>query len=254
MGVYILLILLVVIIVATYAIRKTERYATGSASCLEPEYVVIDSGVAGPTIGMVGSVHGNEPAGSYTLSRMVRNGEFKPIRGKLIIITKANPCGLLENMRENPHSLLDINRQFDEDGGNDTTSRRIIEILKPCDLILDFHEGWGWHLETKDSWNPLQPVSVGSTITPGEHTFWKELAPRIVDRINLGISEPLKKFSVIWGASCKIPTSLNCYAAQNSRPYLLIETSGQNNIQPIEVREKQDRIVIHTVLEYFKMI
>lgn len=252
MGVFILLLLF--IIVAVYIFRKTDKFKSGPSTCLEPEYVVIDSGVAGPTIGMVGSVHGNEPAGSYTLSRMVNRGEFKPIRGKLIIITKANPCGLLENMRENPHSLLDINRQFDENGGNDVTSQRLIEILKPCDLILDFHEGWGWHLETKNSRNPLQQVSVGSTITPGEHEFWKELAPRIVNRINLGITDPLKKFSIIWGASCKIPTSLNCYAAQNSRPYLLIETSGQNDIQPIEVREAQDRIVIQTVLEYFKVI
>lgn len=254
MGIYILLLFLVVIIVAIYSTKKTERLWSESPTCLEPEYVVIDSGIAGPTIGMVGSVHGNEPAGSYTLSRMVSRGELKPIRGKLIIITKANPCGLLENLRENPHSLLDINRQFDENGGNDVTSQRIIDILKPCDLILDFHEGWGWHLETKSSWNPLQQVSVGSTITPGDHEFWKELAPKIVDRINLGISDPLKKFSVIWGASCKIPTSLNCYAAQNSRPYLLIETSGQNDIQPIEVREAQDRIIIQMVLEYFKII
>jgi hypothetical protein len=251
----IFIILLIFIIVVVYSSRKTERMLSRSGpACLEPEYVVIDSGVAGPTIGMVGSVHGNEPAGAYTLSRMVAHGEFKPIRGKLIIITKANPCGLLENMRQNPHSLLDINRQFDENGGNDFTSQKIIEILKSCDLILDFHEGWGWHLETKSSWNPVQQISVGSTITPGEHAFWKELAPRIVDRINVGITDPMKKFSVIWGASCKIPSSLNCYASQNARPYLLIETSGQNDIQPIEVREAQNRIVIQTVMEYFKIV
>lgn len=254
MYLYILILILVLVLIVFVNIRNKETLIMGTPACLEPEYTIIDSGIPGPTIGMVGSVHGNEPAGSYTLSRIVQKGEFKPIRGKLIIITKANPCGLLENMRRNPHSLLDINRQFDENGGTDITSQRIINILKPCDLILDFHEGWGWHLETKNSYNPLQQISVGSTITPGDHTFWKELAPRIINRINLGIKDPLKKFSIIWGASCKIPTSLNCYAALNLRPYLLIETSGQNNIQPIEVREGQNKIIIRTVLEYFKMV
>ena len=252
MGIYILIFLLI-IIAAIYSLGRAERLSLGPPSCLEPEYTIIDSGIVGPVIGLIGSVHGNEPAGAYTLSRMVANGELKPSKGKLIVITKANPCGLLENMRENPHSLLDINRQFDENGGMDITSQRIISILKPCDLILDFHEGWGWHLETKSSWNPVQQVSVGSTISPGDDTFWKELAPRIVDRVNVGISEPLKKFSIIWDASCKIPSSLNCYAAVNNRPYLLIETSGQNDIQPIDVRETQNKIIIQTVLEYFGM-
>lgn len=252
MGIY--LILFVLFLVIAFGFRRTEALSLGPASCLEPEYVIIDSGVAGPIIGMVGSVHGNEPAGAYTLSRMVARGEFKPKRGKLIIITKANPCGLTENMRENPHSLLDINRQFNENGGTDETSQKIINILQPCDLILDFHEGWGWHLETKASWNPLQPISVGSTITPGEHVFWKELAPKIINRLNAHISEPSKRFAIIWNASCKIPTSLNCYASQNSRPYLLIETSGQNDIQPIDVRESQNKIIIQTVLEYFNML
>jgi len=239
LGIAVLLILLVVYL------RRKETFAT---DCLKPEVVTIDSGVPGPCIGMVGSVHGNEPAGAYTLTQMLANNEFKLKRGKVIILPQANPCGLDLNVRVNPQSGNDINRQFSENGPMDETSAHILEALKGCDVILDFHEGWGFYLETKASLNPFTQISVGSTLTPSNHEVWKELAPKVMHALNLQIKEPLKKFSILWNQSCKIERSLNCYAAKNNRPYMLIETSGQNDIQPLVVREQQDRTIIFTVM------
>jgi len=250
-NIYIAIVAVVFIIV--YYLYLRQKNEGLSEDCSKPDVVVIDSGVPGPIIGMVGSVHGNEPAGAYTLSRMIELGDFKPRKGKLIIIRRANPCGLARNIRENPWTGNDTNRQFNENGGMDSLSSSIVNILEPCDLIIDFHEGWGWYLETIRSYNPFQPVSVGSTITPGTHEFWQKLAPKIVNNINQHIDNDLKKFSIIWGASCKIPSSLNCYALQNNRPYVLVETSGQNDIQPIEAREQQNRIIIETILSHFRV-
>lgn len=245
-------VILLVIFVIFHNLRLFNILSSENLTdCSKLDIVVFDSGVAGPTIGMVGSVHGNEPAGSYTLTKMVAEGAFKPRKGKIIIIRQANPCGLLKNTRENPITTNDINRQFTENGGLDESSMRIVETLKPCDVILDFHEGWGFHLETKASSNPFGQISVGSTLTPGDHKFWRTLAPAIVDKINENIADPLKRFSIIWNASCKIPSSLNCYAAKNDRPYMLIETSGQNNIQPMSVRVGQNLIIINMVLRAF---
>ncbi len=247
-----LYIIAILVLVLIYIVsRRTNEYAS-DPSCLIPPTFTIDSGVPGPTIGILASVHGNEPAGAYTVSKMIDAGELKPTKGKLIIII-GNPCGIRAGVRENPYSWRDINRQFSEAGGHDETSAFIVKAFAGCDLILDFHEGWGWHLETKASKNPLQQISVGSTITPGLHPFWKVLAPKIVDNINVSIDEPLRKFSIIWNESCKIPQSLNCYALQNNIPYLLIETSGQENVQPMDVREHQVRTVIGTVLSYYGM-
>jgi hypothetical protein len=242
---YLYVAAVIVLILLVVFLRRKEKFAT---DCLKPEVVTIDSGVPGPCIGMVGSVHGNEPAGAYTLTRMLANNEFKLKKGKVIILPQANPCGLDLNVRENPQSGNDINRQFSEYGGNDETSRYIIEALKTCDVILDFHEGWGFFKETKASLNPFTQISVGSTVTPSNHDIWKTLAPIVVHDLNLQIHEPLKKFSVIWNESCKIEQSLNCYAAKNNRPYMLIETSGQNDIQPMEVREQQNRTIIAAVM------
>jgi len=239
LGIAVLLLLLIVFF------RRPENLAS---DCLKPEVVTIDSGIPGPCIGMVGSVHGNEPAGAYTITRMLANDEFKLKSGKVILLPQANPCGLDRNVRENPQSGNDINRQFGENGAMDETSSHILEALKTCDVILDFHEGWSWHLETKASLNPFTQISVGSTLTPSNHEIWKTLAPQVIEALNLQIQEPLKKFFILWNQSCKIESSLNCYAAKNNRPYMLIETSGQNDIQPLVVREQQNRTIIFTVM------
>ena len=50
---------------------------------------------------------------------------------------------------------------------------------------------------------------------------------------------------------CNIESSFGCYNYKNNKKYILIETSGQNNIQKMEVRKNQVKIVIDTVLDYF---
>ncbi len=52
------------------------------------EYILFDSGIIGPYIGIVGSMHGNEPAGSITLMRMIERREFDITKGKLLVIIK----------------------------------------------------------------------------------------------------------------------------------------------------------------------
>jgi len=241
------------VLVCLFVFRRPKEKQF-SIECNIPKIHVIDSGKPGPCIGIVSSIHGNEPAGAYTLSKMLASNEFKPKQGKLVIIPQANPCGLQLGVRENPYSKQDTNRQFSRTGGHDIASKYIIHHLQQCDLILDFHEGWGFHLKTKASWNPFQQISDGSTLTPGDHTLWKTLAPKIVNRLNVSIRDPLKKFSVLWNNSCNIKSSLNCYAHLNGRLYLLIETTGQNNIQPLSVRENQIRTILLVVFQEFGLI
>lgn len=243
-NILILLVVLCIILLIIYEYKKLEGL---NESCSVPEFIVIDSGIPGPIIGLVGSIHGNEPVGSYTLTNMIINKEFKPIKGKLIVIKKANPCGLEKGVRENPWTGNDTNRQFNALGGMDKLSKNIENILRYCDLIIDFHEGWGWHLETINNFK----TSMGSTISPSVHKFWYNLALKIVNNINKTIPQKLKKFSIIWNESCKIKSSLACYAHLNSIPYILVETSGQNNIQPMKTREIHNRIVIQTIFREF---
>lgn len=135
------IILIILLIAAALFAFHIYRYNEGlDETCNKIDTLVIDSGIPGPVIGFVGGVHGNEPAGTYTLSKMIENGEFKPKKGKIVVIRRANPCGLAKNVRENPWTGNDINRQFSEKGGSDDSSRQIIKDLEGCHMIIDFHE------------------------------------------------------------------------------------------------------------------
>jgi hypothetical protein len=59
----------------------------------------------------------------------------------------------------------------------------------------------------------------------------------------------MKKKNLLLIIIIKILGSLNYYANQLDKDYLLIETTGQNNIQPIDIRVDQ---VIFFVLEILK--
>ena len=244
-------ILIILILILVYASK--EQFGVfrrkHSNDCKSLEIITLDSGIPGPCIGIISGVHGNEPAGSYTLIKMLQAGELRPSRGKLIVIPRANQCGLEKNIRMDPITKNDINRQFTEHG-SDYKSKQIIEATKNCDLILDFHEGGGWHLDTKKKKqrNPFQPISLGSTLTPTEHPLTRRIAPIIIETLNKDILNPLHKFSILYGSSCDIPKTFACQSQNNGRAHILIETTGQKNVQPLAVREQQIRTILQTVM------
>jgi hypothetical protein len=214
--------------------------------CLEPSYTTITSEESGPTIALIGSVHGNEPAGAYTLLNLVHNLKVK--KGKVILIA-GNPCGVAYDTRMNPYSWNDINREF-YDSSYDHTARKILELLhtNKVDVIVDFHEGWGWYTQ-----NNLFG-SIGSTLSPSPQSFWKDIVPSIIDELNTNLVNE-KKFAIRWNMECDTSTkTLQCYAHKHDIPYMLVETSGQNNIQPIEDRIAQDTTIVRYILNYLGMI
>ena len=61
-----------------------------------------------PRVLIIGSVHGNEPAGGEALKRL------SPIlkKGQLVIIPVMNKCGKALNMRYQPQNILQSNRDL----------------------------------------------------------------------------------------------------------------------------------------------
>jgi hypothetical protein len=89
----------------------------------------------------------------------------------------------------------------------------------------------------------------------------------MLDNINKTIVEQNKKFVVLinpkyitdnknydYSKSIDIKGTLRYFQNINKKNYVLIETSGQDNIQSIEVRINQDQLFINTLLNYFDMI
>ena len=69
--------------------------------------VIIDSGNPGPVVLMVGGTHGNEPAGTVGLEKLIKSNLYIK-RGKIIIVPKVNKIGLSLGIRFGFNGFLPI--------------------------------------------------------------------------------------------------------------------------------------------------
>jgi len=199
------------------------------------------------TIGILGSSHGNEPVGTFTLNELINNGYFTKTVNKypnlqFIIVPNPNPHGVKNNTRYQKSLFKpDINRNYGSEEGDEPTSQSILRAFKKANLILDFHEGWGWHKTNKNS--------VGSGILPSGTPLSNKLSEMLLTELNNTIDDPNKKFMIIANTECDIESTLRCYMYKRKRDYILIEITGQNDIQPIELRKNQAKLIINTVVD-----
>lgn len=193
----------------------------------------------------IGSVHGNEPAGCVALTQLINDGFFNNQKNIFIrVIPCVNEWGLKINTRYQPNLLHpDINRNFDKQP-LDTISYKIAKLIEGMDWVIDIHEGYDFHL--------LNPKSVGSTLSPSPHPESQQMANIMVQNINQTIRDPEKKFTVLYNNSCKIKKTLACYRLSKNKKYILIEITGQSDIQPINLRKAQAIILIKEFMNQIK--
>ena len=206
---------------------------------------VYDSGIPGKNILLLGGTHGNEPAGRYMLlilQRLLQKGYHRLKSGKITIIHNVNPCGYYFNNRyyNTIVGKLDINRLY---GKKFPINKKIENLVVNNDIILDFHEGRGYIRRDKKS--------IGSSITCLKIPlkYQKEL----INKINSSITEPYKKWSIN-ERKMEIINSLRDYANEKNKAYMLIETSGQNNIQPLDIRVSQNITIITYILKKYGIL
>jgi len=223
-------------------------------SCLMTNYTnqikhfIINSGNPGPTLLLIAGTHGNEPAGSVALENFI-NSNSSISKGKIIIIPRVNKIGLAMDVRWGFNGFLpiDYNRQYpltNSELAGDYINRQIIEYIKISDFVVDFHEGWGFNI--------LEPESMGSGIYPSNTELAKKIGNEILINLNKNITDENKKFTINF-TSPRIPNTLDYYCNAINKNYILIETSGQNNIQPLETRTNQIISVINTILVELEM-
>jgi len=192
----------------------------------------------------IAGVHGNEPAASLLLEKLVETDYFSTISKEkrlfIRVLPGVNEFGLALGIRfQNSLFNPDINRTFKGEGqGN--ISKEMIALTKDIPLIIDFHEGWGFHRIDKDS--------LGSTLTATKGAV--PLAQKLVMNINQIIPNPVHQFMLL-DRMCEIDSAFSCYSDRKGKNYILVETSGQNDVQPVEVRQGQVKIILDTVLSNF---
>ena len=196
---------------------------------------------------LIAGVHGNEPAGSLLFHRLIKNGYFDYIASTqnifIRVIPSVNEFGLEHNTRyQNSLKHPDINRTFTEEGEIHHLSRDLLRLLKDTTLVIDFHEAWGFHR--------IHPQSLGSSITITGDSDTQEVAQLIVQNVNQLINNPKYRFDVL-KRICSIQNTLSCYLHKRGINYILVETSGQNDVQPVEIRQTQIVNILDTVFSFF---
>jgi len=227
----ILFIILIILLTLFYLVINNPKVYTFSPN-------------SNKTIFILGSVHGNEPAGTKACYKLIDYFNKNPPKDKVIIMPMPNLLGYYTNNRYQLKPFnSDINRNFSNEG-KDRVSKIILKYVKESDLIIDLHEGYEFHKR--------YPKSMGSSVIPNKSKSANDLAHKMVDYVNMNITDKDKKFVVSKfydKEDCYLKDSLACYCNKNNKNFISIETTGLNpNKQDIDVRVGQQYVMLKNVL------
>lgn len=207
------------------------------------DYYVHDSGVDGPVVFIVGGVHGNEPAGAAA-AEQIRH--WQPVRGKLIVLPRANPPALAANSRYTPDAESDhknLNRNFPRKGKDEPPRGIMAETIWPFmqqhdpDWVIDLHEGLDFCI--------VNPESVGSSVIYFKSDEMDRIALRVLQTVNAEVTDPNRKLIPLSGGP--IDSSLACAAGKHlGANALILETTSKD--QPLSWRVRQHRLMTHQIL------
>jgi uncharacterized protein len=151
---------------------------------------VISSSNPGPTVLIVGGVHGNETAG-YKAAQKVCN--YRPSRGTLLVIPEANKLAIASDKRV-ASGQLNLNRAFPSTkngSAKGVLAQSILKVIKDyqVDWVMDMHEGYDY---TKN-----KSTSVGQSLIYYPSATTKTVSSKIVNTLNKYIDLNSKKFSLL---------------------------------------------------------
>ena len=249
-----------------------EQVALMAGSEWETPFLAAHSGVAGPTLLVLGGVHGNEPGGWLAADGVA---EWTPQRGSLLVVPRANvvAIGLLERTTE---ELGDLNRlypgSFTADSPMERMAAHIVDIARRyhVNFVLDLHESWGFYVERGEN---AGTAFIGQTITSGPGPERVPLARSIAGRVNAQIEverdrllardrtrwpDPIEESEPLagsvqpfrWGAG-RGRSSLSLGSFVPGVAPVLVEMGQQQ--QPVERRVELHQLVVRSTLELLRM-
>lgn len=220
----------------TVAVR--QRILAEGSTAQTPCYV-LRAKEPGPTILIIGGMHGNEPAGAAA-AEQIASWQFN--RGTLVIVPQANVLALQARKRRTPGltgNAGDLNRAFpignSPRNGIATALWSLVETYKP-DWVIDLHEGFDFHRSN--------PKSVGSSIIHSAQKRARVLATKMIAAVDATIKSKGQRFDRI---QTQVAGSLARAAWENAGiPSMIIETT--NKTHALSYRVRQHRLLIHTLL------
>ena len=208
------------------AIARAETTSTGvlmPGTRFQTSYFIKVGAQSGPTIVVVGGVHGDETAG-YLAARKLKNWRVK--NGTLVVISDANVPAIQANRRfvgRNMNALFPGDPKGD---GNQRLAAAIWELIvrsKP-DLLLTLHESRGFYLENR--------ARYGQTFTFDFPTYAPQFK-RVAENLNQTIAPGREQFSLKTEAFPTCPT----YCATK---YLGIPATSIETARPLPLAKRVD--------------
>ena len=192
---------------------RTSAFTLLPDSAMATTVHVCDSGLPGPTVLIVGGVHGNEPAGWKAAQRLLA---AQPARGQWVILPLAIQRAAAAGVRMT-HDMQDLNRSFPGQAQGTHTEQlaaaifALAERYRPV-LVLDLHEaGTRPDPATRE---------IVNTLILGRHARAAEIALDVLEAFNA--ERDGKPFSFLAGAP---PGSLNREVSRRlDIPVITVET------------------------------
>lgn len=158
----------------------------GTAS--ETRMVLRHSGNAGPTVVVLGGVHGNEPGGWLAADEVAT---WEPAAGSLLVVPRANVRAIGSFVRTF-ESIGDLNRLYPGDPASELLMEQLAyAVLETCrefkaEILLDMHESWAFYAEYAPN---SGTGALGQTITAGPGPRQADVAQRIAELANPQVSQ-----------------------------------------------------------------
>jgi hypothetical protein len=211
-------------------------------------YYICDSGKAGPTVVIMGGVHGDEPAGAYAADHI----RHWPItHGKLIVVPRANVIALKADKRNTPGEpaeLSNLNRNFPK--AKESSPARGALAAALWDFVKQQKPVWFVDLHEGSDFNAMTNKSVGSSVIVFPTPEGKTVGPLIQAAVNATITNQSHRFTL---RGPPVDGSLARAAGAHLGAHaMILETTIKS--QALSVRSRQHRIMAHALLKHLNMI
>ncbi len=244
--------------------QQTEgsRFSSGKIAAgtdWETDYYVVDSDHEGPTVLIIGGMHGNEPAGARA-AEQIRHWPI--VRGKMVVVPRANVMALQaktrltpgqpetsKNLNRNFPSLEEPNRMRVQPQGELAKALWQFAVKVKPDWLIDLHEGY----EFRVSHQPPEgkEKSVGSSVIYQGSGKMDALAKRMIAAADETVSDPDRKFSLIRSGPVSSGIAGACIRVMGAEG-LILETTY--NFQPLSIRTRQHRAMVNVLLNEIGMV
>ena len=191
--------LLLFLLFACCAIARAQSQTSGlimPGTPFQTRYLVKTGAAPGPTVVVMGGLHGDETAG-YLAARQLEKWTVKS--GKLVIVSDANAPAIRANRRFVGRNMNALFPGKPDGDGNERLADALWQLIKfhRPDLLLTLHESRGFYVEN--------PARYGQTFTFDLPNFRDRFA-RVASALNRDIAPGRERFSLKMEAFPTCPT------------------------------------------------